>query len=625
MKAVNPNRENHMFEFGPFRLDTAERHLLRDGEPVTIPPKAFDTLLVLVENRGHAVKKDELIAAVWPDTFVEENNLTQYVSVLRKALGEGAGGERYIETVPRWGYRFVGDVREAWDEGEELTLRRRTRSSVVIREEQVPEPARRVAPKAIAATAAAVVLVVAMAFAWGASRPAPGVAHDVRSVAVLPFASLDASAGENAHLELGMADAVINRLGRLRRISVRATSAVQKYAGTDRDPVAVGRALGVDAVLEGRIQRSGDRIRVTVQLVSARDGASLWTEKFDEELANVFALQDAIAARVARGLAPVLDGETLGPAARPTDSATAYDAYLRGRYLWSKRTTESVRASIAHFQAAIDADPNFALAYAGLADAYSIQAAPLAEPALRKALELDDTIGEAHASMGFYRLFFHWDVPMADQELRLAVALSPNYATAHQWYALSLAVRGRLDEAKAEMAAAIECDPLSPNMRADMAQLCFFAGDYDAAIAHCRAALELEPDFQFAHHYLGAAYARKGMYDEAVGELVWSLEAGGASPEVVAAHRAAYEAAGWPGVCRVRLERGSDPPTTEAILLMQVGEPERAIEALRRGLDERDFFLIFLAVEPDLAPLRSDPRFLEIARRVGVVDQNRAR
>jgi TolB-like protein/Tfp pilus assembly protein PilF len=497
-----------------------------------------------------------------------------------------------------------------------VTVHRRTRASVEIREEHAAPALAR--PALVASVAlAAVMCVAALAYAWSASRPEPSVAlPDVRSIAVLPFTSLGAN--DDAHLELGMADAVNTRLGRLKHISVRSTSAVQAYAGSAGDPVTIGRALKVDAILEGRIQKAGERIRVTVQLVSARDGASLWTETFDEELANVFAVQDAIALRVARGLALVLEGEEVGRFRWPTNSAKAYEAYLKGRYLWSKRTTESVRASIDHFKQAIDEDPNFALAYAGLADAYSIQAAPLAEPALRKALELDDTIGEAHASLGFYRMFFHWDLPMADDELRLAIALSPNYATAHQWYAISLAVRGRFEEAKAEMATAIECDPLSPNMRADMAQICYFAGEYDAAIAHCREALELDPSFAFAHHYLSAAYAQKGMHDEAVAEIVWSLESGGASPAVVAAHRDAYAAEGWRGIRRVGIQP-ANPPTTNAIYYAALGETERAIEQLQRGFDERDFFLIYLAVEPELAPLRSDPRFVEIARRVGVV------
>jgi tetratricopeptide (TPR) repeat protein len=210
-------------------------------------------------------------------------------------------------------------------------------------------------------------------------------------------------------------------------------------------------------------------------------------------------------------------------------------------------------------------------------------------------------------------MFHHWDMPMADRELRLATELSPGYATAHQWYAISLAVRGRFEEAKASMTTAIECDPLSPNMRADMAQICYFAGEYDAAIAHCRAALELDPDFPFAHHYLFAAYARKGMYDEALREFVRDLDAAPA-----AAYRKAYAQSGWRGFCRARLELGQYPPTVRAALLATLGENGRAIEELEKAFAERDFFLIYLAAEPDLAPLRSDPRFVRIARAIGV-------
>lgn len=623
MKADKPNRDSHLYEFGSFRLDAVERLLLRDGEPVTIPPKAFDTLCVLVENRGHAVRKDELIAAVWPDTFVEENNLNQYISVLRKALGENGDGQRFIETVPRWGYRFVGEVLDVGGEDVEMTVRRRTHASVVVRDEIAAEPApapRRLgSPAVVVSGVALVVAVAALALAWSGARSATVPSPvEVRSIAVLPFRVLDTEPAAAAHLELAMADAIISRLGRLKSVKVRSTSAVRRYAEGEQDPVAVGHALGVDAILEGRIQTSDGRIRVTTELVSTRDGTSLWTEKFDGQISDIFVLQDAIATRVVRGLAPVLDGEELRPLSPPTESAKAYEAFLKGRHLWARRTTESVRASIDCFKAAIDEDPNFALAYVGLADAYAIEAAPLAEPALRKALELDDSIGEAHASMGFYRMFHHWDLPTADHELRLAIELSPNYATAHQWYAISLAVRGRYAEAKAAMARAIECDPVSPNMRADMAQICYFAGEYDAAIEHCRAALELDPDFLFAYQYLFAANAASGRHDEAASALIRSMEIAKELPEA-ASIREAYAAKGWSGLCRWRIESGRESPCSLAGLYAQTGEVERAIGQLRKAYAARDFFVIFIGVDPNLAPLRQDPRYIDIARRVGVI------
>lgn len=623
MKADNHNRDSHLYEFGPYRLDPVERHLLRDGEPVTIPPKAFDTLVFLVENRGHAVRKDELLAAVWPDSFVEENNLNQYISVLRKALGDNGDGHRYIETVPRWGYRFVGEAHEHDDDEHEVTVHRRTLASVVVRDEMpaVPAPASsRFGSTAVLLSGVALVIAVtALGMSWGGSRAAPAdTSLDVRSIAVLPFRALGDATEENAYLELAMADAVISQLGRLKRVSVRSTSAIRRYADVEPDPVAAGRELSVDAILDGRIQTSDGRIRVTTQLVSVRDGTSLWTETFDEKFSDVLALQDAIAARVAHGLAPVLDGEELRPMARPTENAKAYESYLKGRHLWSKRTTEAVRASVECFRAAIEEDPNFALAYVGLADAYAIQAAPLAEPALRKALELDDTIGEAHASMGFYRMFYHWDLPMADHELRLAIELSPNYATAHQWYAISLAVRGRFEEAKSAMARAIECDPVSPNMRADMAQLCYFAGEHDAAVEHCRMALELDPNFLFAHQYLFAAHAGAGRRDEAVAALVRSMELAKELPEA-AAIREAYAAKGWDGLRRWRIASGRESACSLAGLYAQAGEVDRAIEQLRKAYDARDFFVIFIGVDPDLAPLRTDPRYLDLVRRVGLI------
>jgi len=579
----------------------------------------------------------------WPDTFIEENNLTQYISALRKVLGDDRHGQRYIETVARRGYRFLAPVRQVRDEGPDLIVENRTSVRVVVKEEKeereeeitvrldkapVSSLAQRLHSNAFTrylfVSLVLIAIVGSVYFVQTRLRQAPALALAkpvVHSIAVLPFKLVGATDKED-YLGAGFADMLIARLSHVKQISVRSARAVQSYNGSgQRDLVAIARELNVDAVLDGEIQKSNERIRVTVQLVSARDGDSLWAERFDEEFKDIFDAQDAITMRVARDLAPVLTKEeTQQLAKRYTENAAAYEAYLKGRYFWSKRTTEGIRKGIEYFQEAIDKDPDFALGYVGLADAYLIDNPSRAQSVLRKALELDDTLGEAHASLGFNRMFYQraWDD--AEREFKLAVELSPNYAIAHQWYANYLAVRGRLAEAKAEMQKALELDPLSPNMHADLGQIHYFAHEYDAAIGQCGKALEIDPDFLFAHQYLFAAYAQKGMYREALEEFLNAPSKAGYTPVTVTAFRNAYAESGWPGFLRARLQfwkqRRYNYPVHMAIVYAELGDKERAIEQLERAYDEGDFFLAFIKVEPMLDDLRSDPRFGELLVRM---------
>lgn len=633
----------HFYEFGPFRVDERERRLLRDGEAIPLPPKVFETLLALVRNSGHLLTKDELLQTVWPGTFVEENNLTQYVSALRKTLGDDGNGG-YIETVPRVGYRFAPGVREVWDEANGLVVENRARYHLVIKEEEheeiedeeqtvgarstpiaLPAPRRRTRAKQIALAASIlIVLSAAVLLLIRTRKPEPG-AETVKppafkSIAVLPFKLIGAGGESEEHLGLGLADLLITKLGHIRQINVRPTSAVQKYTSDERDLEAIGRELKVDAVLDGRIQKAGERLRVTVQLVSVRDGTPLWTESLEEEFTNIFTAQDAIAARVIRGLAPVLtEQEREQLAKRYTNNPEAYEAYLKGRYFWNKRTVEGIRKSTTYFQQAIDKDPNFALAHAGLADVYLISEALKFEPAIRKALELDDKLGEAHASLGFDRMFWHWDWEGAEREFKLALELNPNYPTAHQWYAIYLALRGRFDEAKAEMRQALELDPLSPNMNADMGQLYYFAREYDQAIAQCRKALEIDPDSMFAHQYLYYVYAQKGAYADAVEEYLKFIKAEELrGPTTAASLREAYAASGWRGFLQTILKSSAprDSPTLMAMTYAMLADKEQAFKQLERAYDTRDFYLGFIKVEPTLDGLSADPRFADLLRRM---------
>src|SRR6185436_3017296 len=465
-------RGEQIVEFDGFTVDFGSRLLLRDDRPVALTPKAFDTLAALLERPGEVLGKEDLLARVWPGAFVEEGILTQNIYTLRKALQEAGGGRTYIETIPRRGYRFAGVVRGS------------------------------------------------------AARPQQEAR--IASLAVLPFEPL-AGNTDDAYLGLGLADSLINRLSNLRRIAVRPTSAVRRYLGMEREPAEVGRLLQVDAVLDGTIRRSGDWLRIGVQLVSVRDDAPSWATQFDARSTDLFALEDKISQELAEELRLRLSRQERD---RLTRSATrhpeAYDAYLRGRYFWNRRTFEGLTKGIESFHRAIELDPDFALAYAGLADCRVLlplhgavaprDVFPQAIAAAERALELDDSLAEAHTSLAYARFMYERRWEEAERGFRRALELSPGYATAHQWYSFLLAALGRHGEAIAQARQARELDPLSLVINSDLGMVLCFARD-PAAEEQLRRTLELDPSFAYARWELGVALQQQGRLEEAVAEL----------------------------------------------------------------------------------------------------------
>src|SRR5215471_5184821 len=641
---------SQIYEFGPFRLDAATSQLFSNGQPVPLEPKVFQTLLILVRNWGRLVDRDELMGEIWPDSFVEDTNLARNISILRKILRKAEDGSRYIETIPKRGYRFVGNVRKPEfsdsdnaggpipPQGEPKTgskdnlrnwkLRAATptqsehqgpktpsRGLLVLRDSLVATQDRlnkhsKLALGFVAIALTAVGVGATLYLRQKVARPANALGS-IRSIAVLPFKQLGGEEPDQ-YLGLGLADALITRLGNLRQIKVRPTAAVQRLASDEADPGAIGRTLGVDAVLDGLVQRQGDTVRVTVQLVSAKDGSPIWAEKFDEPFNSIFAAQDAVAMRVAHKLVPVLaPGEPETRPRRDTASTEAYEAYLKGRLFWNKRTTESFRKSIDYFKQAIQKDPSFALAYVGLADAYSMNFVPEAEPTLRKALELDDTLGEAHASLGFYKTFWQWDWPGAEQEFKQAIELSPNYPPAHQWYASLLAELGRVDQAKQEMVLALEIDPLSPNLNADMGQMCYFARQYDEAISFCRRALEVDPEFVPAHQYLSCVYMKKGAHAEAVQEYLKAHDPNGLEP-----WKSAYDRSGWSGFLQSLIN--TNHVSTSANIHLQAGNKKAALDDLERCDAGGWLTFSFIKVEPLYDDIRAEQRFQNLLKRIGL-------
>jgi DNA-binding winged helix-turn-helix (wHTH) protein/Tfp pilus assembly protein PilF len=597
------------YRFGPYCIDRRSRLLLRDGEVVPLTLKAFETLLALVERRDRVVGRDELMRTVWPDTAVEENNLSQAVAALRRALGDAAGGAAYIETFPRRGYRFAAEV-------EELPASQD-------RAGPGGRPSRWLARSA--ALAAVALAAVATHWTGRASRP--------RSVAVLPFRPMAGEARDEL-LESGLADALVTRLSRLDGVVVRPTSATLRFAG-ERDALGAGRLLRVDAVIDGHFQSARERLRVSVQLTRVASGETLWAERFDAPAQDLLALQDSLAARIARELAPRLTGEQHRRLAkRDTGEPRAFEAYLRGRHHWNKRTPEALRAALGSFQQAIDADPAFALAYAGLAAAHGVlgvyyappaDAFPRARAAAERAIAIDPDLAAARAVLGAVRLLHDWDWPAAERELHLALALDPDDSEAHELMAWYLAARGRLAEAEAEIRSAHALDPLSLPIGRDMGAIAYWEGRPEQAVSELRKVLELESRFLQARLWLGRAGRALGRHEEALAELRLALDASPGDPLVLAELAQGLAAAGRTHEARRVLadlqaqgEQTYVSSLSVAAVHAALGDSDAAFRSLERALDERAPGLVFLGVEPGWAPLRGDPRFAAVLRRLGL-------
>jgi DNA-binding winged helix-turn-helix (wHTH) protein/TolB-like protein/Tfp pilus assembly protein PilF len=620
---------SRLYEFGPFRLDPEERLLTRDGEAVPLTPKVFETLLLLVERAGHVVRKDELISHLWPDTFVEESSLTQNVSLLRKALGEGAAGQQFVETVPKLGYRFVAEVSTAEPNvgGEDAA-----RDVAQGDGPPVAAPARPPATRARPYLVAACVLLVCLSLGVYLWRRGGGAGGEVGTVAVLPFKTLGAEADDEL-LGLGMADALILRLGSLERPRVLPTSSVFKYKGHEGDALAAGGELGVDAVLDGTVQRAGGRVRVTAQLVRLGDGRTLWAGTFERPYDDIFALQDSMAEQLTASLAPHF-GEAPArglPARRLTKSTEAYEAYLLGLNFWNRRTRAGMAKAVEYLSEAVARDPDFALAHALLADCFFLGAmremeTPRREELLgrarasaRRALELDETVAEAHAVVAGVKTLEE-DYETAAREYGRALELNPNFATGRVRFGHFLYTRGRLDEAVAEMRRARELDPLSPTTNGALSFMLMIARDNVEALKYARRAHELEPDAVENITTLGEIYVANGMFDEALQmfRLLEAHDAPLARQMVTFAHLAAGRREEGRAML-AELLRSPDaarvPYYNLVVLYGMLGEADTALGWMER-VNPSTYNLALLKTDPQLDPLRTDPRFDETLRRL---------
>jgi TolB-like protein/DNA-binding winged helix-turn-helix (wHTH) protein/tetratricopeptide (TPR) repeat protein len=643
----------HVYEFGDFRLDTARRLLQRlDGTAVPLTPRVFETLLYMVEHHDAVLDKERLMEAVWPDSIVEENNLSQNISTLRRIFGETPGSHSYIVTVPGRGYRFVAEVSDRTDNGSAAAKADQAASptSLENRTEAAPAKGRpRLPGKTAGPLVLAVLGVVVLAAAFlargpsvgglekhtvGSAAPATspgGVAQRVDSVAVLPFEPLGQDTTDEL-LGLGMADAVIGRMSNLKKLVVLPTTAVLKYKGPASDPLAAGRALQVDAILSGTVQRSGDQVRVTVQLVHVASGRTIWSEKFDQTFTDIFGIQDSISDSVVRSLALNLTADEQKQLGKHyTTNVAAYDSYLMGLYFWSKRSKEGLGKARDYFGQAIQKDPNFALAYALMADCYYLQffygyeSGPdqirNAKAAADRALLLDDSIAEGHVARAMVQSL-QQELHLSMQSLRRALELNPNLATAHLRYAWCLTSYGQLNDAVREMKRAQELDPLSATNNTALGILLTFTGQFNDALAYCSRAAELEPANYLVRCNLANTYGLNGMFQQAIdqyrmaGEL--NLERKGDTLASIAtvlasAGRKSEADSMMPEILELATTGKADPYNV-AILCAARGDKEEGFKWLAKALASRQTMSGVVRYDPLLEPLRSDSRFAALLR-----------
>ena len=622
--------EQAVFRFGDFVLVPGERLLLRDGKPLALTGKAFDLLVTLVRQAGHLLTKDELLSAVWPNVVVEEVNLSVNVSALRKVLGTAPGAVEWIETVPRQGYRFnaavqVGDLATTQlAPPAEIAL-----SPVVEGAARVagvpPQLSRRSVAWLLGGLSATAVAVVAGARWLGGRAP-------YRSVALLPF-TVDAA--PNIYLADGLVEGVINGLTRLPALRVTPRASAFRFKDTIGDPVAAGRALDVAAVVTGSLSRSGDGIRLQVELVDVARSAQVWSTAYQVAATDLPQLEVRVMQDVAAAMQVQLPGAERADLARqPTPHPQAYQAYLQGRYLWNQRSETSLQGAIAQFRRAIDLDTRFALAYAALADAHTtlgylgyftpVSTFPIARPYALKALELDPSLAQAHAALAYIKFYFDWDWEGARQEFARAIELNPNDSVSHQWYAVYLLASGQPGQAFDEVQLAHRLDPLSLAINTDIGFHHYYNGRYAEAVSQLRSVLAMKSDFLLAHLWLARVLLAMRQFDAALAETALAEAKARDWSVLVAARGFTYGMAGMTREAQAvlrELEALSRQRfvTSYGMALVHAGlrQIDEAFRWLDRAFDERSHWLVWLRLDPRWKSLHSDPRFAALVSKIG--------
>jgi len=606
-----------IYEFGPFHIDSVERLLYRREEMIPLTPKVIDTLLVLLGNAGRVLEKDELIRAIWPDSFVEEGGLARNISLLRKVFEESAGEEPFIETIPRRGYRFIAPVKtvsaaEPADIPAVVTPKRRPRWEWIV---------------------AALLLAGILGFGYYRLRPQPA---RIGSLVVLPLTNLS----DDPALAQGMHEALINALAKIGSLRVISQTSAMTYQGIKKPLPVIANELNVDAVVEGSVQKDGGRVRIRVQLFEAKTEKPLWADSYDKDLRDVLSLESDVATAIAGEIQVKLtprEKQRLA-SSRPVNPEAWLD-YYRGRFYWNKRTSEGFQKGMESFQTAIAKDPAYAAPYAGIADAYAVlggngtdampplEAMPKAKEAALKAVELDDTLADGHASLGYVRLAFDWDLNAAQHEFQRSIELNPGYATAHHWYAHYWLAMAKPEQALAEMRRAQLQDPFSLVINMGLGWCLYHARRYDAAIDQYRSTLAMDPGFALAHATLGMAYEKKQMFPEAIEEFRKASALAGSTTLAMAGLGSSYGLSGRRREAEQVLnqldktgQKQYVPAIYRAVIYAAIGETDLSLKWARKGYDERSDGMIYLRTEPWADGLRSDPRFQDLLR---LVEQGR--
>jgi TolB-like protein/DNA-binding winged helix-turn-helix (wHTH) protein/Tfp pilus assembly protein PilF len=611
-----------LLRFGVFEVDLRTGELRKQGLKVKLHGQPFQVLAMLLECPGELVTREEIREKLWPgDTFIDfEHSVNSAIKRLREALGDDPVTPRFIETLPRHGYRFIAPVETIVPPGG------------AIRE----TPLRR--PWVVALAAAIVVVALGVVFGLnvvGLRERVLGrtASPQIRSIAVLPLENLSGDPGQEYFAD-GMTEALITDLGKISALRVISRTSVMQYKGTKKPLPQIARELNVDAIVEGTVERSENRVRITANLMHAPTDRHLWAETYERDLRDVLALQDEVARAIASEIQiKVTPNEQIRMASAPAVSPEAYRLYLIGRFLWNKRTEEGFKRAINNFQRAIEIDPSYASAYAGLADSYiglsdwgflpPREAIPRVKAAAQKALEIDESLAEAHTSLAQACFEYDWGWAACEKEYKRAIELNPNYGTAHAWHSEYLMAVKRHTEAIGEAQRAQQLDPLSPAISVSVASRYFHARQYDEAIRRLRDTVSLFPEYANGHEFLGYACAANGMYQDAIAAYQKARSLSGASAAEVAALGQAYAKGGIRGYYLWELRRLREESKHRyvkavafAYLFAGLGEKDQAFSYLEKAYEDRDYELTRLQVLPWVDLLRSDPRFQDLLRRM---------
>ena len=636
-------RHTPVVRFGTFEVSLASNEIRKAGVKIRVQQQPMKLLEMLLERPGEVVTREELRNRIWADEnfgdFDQAVNIA--IAKLRNALGDSAESPRYIETLPKRGYRFIAEV-SVVDTGNRAKTPESAAGDMTGVEHGIQDQ-----PVALAvahkrwrspshrAIAALVVLLSLTILAVWLFRSLERRSAEIRSIAVLPLDNLSGDASQD-YFSDGMTDELITDLAKIKALRVISRTSVMRYKGTHTPLPEIARKLKVDAILEGSVLRSGEQVRITAQLIQVPADKHLWAESYEGNLSDTLALQNKVARAVAEQIRiEVTSQERAELKSVKKIDPEAYEDYLKGRYFWSKRTADGLKKAVDYFNQAIAKDPNYAAAYSGLADTFALlgdwqyalmptkEAVPKAKAAALKALELDDTLGEAHNSLAFCLDGYDWNFDAAESEFRRAIELNPGYAPAHHWYAWHLALLGRNNDALAEMRKAANLDPLSLNINSDLAELLLIARFLDESIQQSRKTIDMDPAFPAAHNQLAQGYLAKHMYTEAIEELQKSIQLSGDSPIFTANLARAYVATNRKAEAVELLndlKRSSVPgyPLAAEIAMVYaaLGDKDQAMTWLEKGYEER--FNPGVLLRPCFDPLRSDSRFQDLVRHIGL-------